>query len=236
MKKECVAMLLAGGQGSRLYVLTGSMAKPAVPFGGKFRIIDFPLSNCTNSGIDTVGVLTQYQPLVLNEYIGNGQPWGLNSSHGGVQVLPPYAKSKNSEWYKGTANAIYQNIGFLGQMKCRKASCHTTSYNHCIIILFHFISSFPLLRSAYFVTLQARAFLTAAHVRLKFPVRLTELHSPRFPVLLLICPMLLFSYLGRSAYFPLHKTSYPGSAFSALRKRQARLQRETRYLYLPRHI
>ena len=128
------------------------------------------------------------------------------------------------------------NIGFLGQMKCRKTSCHTASYNHCIIILFHFISSFPLLRSAYFVTLQARAFLTAAHVRLKFPVRLTELHSPRFPVLLLICPMSLFSYLGRSAYFPLHKTSYPGSAFSALRKRQARLQRETRYLYLPRHI
>ena len=128
------------------------------------------------------------------------------------------------------------NISFLGQMKCRKASCHTTSYNHCIIILFHFISSFPLLRSAYFVTLQARAFLTAAHVRLKFPVRLTELHSPHFPVLLLICPMSLFSYLGRSAYFPLHKTSYPGSAFSALRKRQARLQRETRYLYLPRHI
>ena len=128
------------------------------------------------------------------------------------------------------------NISFLGQMKCRKTSCHTASYNHCIIILFHFISSFPLLRSAYFVTLQARAFLTAAHVRLKFPVRLTELHSPHFPVLLLICPMSLFSYLGRSAYFPLHKTSYPGSAFSALRKRQARLQRETRYLYLPRHI
>ena len=112
-KKHCVAMLLAGGQGSRLMVLTENTAKPAVPFGGKYRIIDFPLSNCVNSKIDTVGILTQYQPLELNEYIGNGQPWGLNSSHGGVQVLPPYAKSKNSEWYKGTANAIYQNIGFI---------------------------------------------------------------------------------------------------------------------------
>ena len=92
-KKRCVAMLLAGGQGSRLMVLTENTAKPAVPFGGKYRIIDFPLSNCVNSKIDTVGILTQYQPLELNEYIGNGQPWGLNSSHGGVQVLPPYAKS-----------------------------------------------------------------------------------------------------------------------------------------------
>ena len=112
-KKRCVAMLLAGGQGSRLMVLTENTAKPAVPFGGKYRIIDLPLSNCVNSKIDTVGILTQYQPLELNEYIGNGQPWGLNSSHGGVQVLPPYAKSKNSEWYKGTANAIYQNIPFI---------------------------------------------------------------------------------------------------------------------------
>ena len=115
MAKEMIAMILAGGQGSRLYALTQKLAKPAVPFGGKYRIIDFPLSNCVNSDIDTVGILTQYQPLVLNEYIGNGQPWGLNSSHGGVQVLPPYAKSKNSEWYKGTANAIYQNIGFIDQ-------------------------------------------------------------------------------------------------------------------------
>ena len=112
-KKRCVAMLLAGGQGSRLLVLTENTAKPAVPFGGKYRIIDFPLSNCVNSGIDTVGILTQYQPLELNEYIGNGQPWGLNRSHGGVQVLPPYARSKKSEWYKGTANAIYQNIPFI---------------------------------------------------------------------------------------------------------------------------
>ena len=112
-KKRCVAMLLAGGQGSRLMVLTENTAKPAVPFGGKYRIIDFPLSNCVNSKIDTVGILTQYEPLELNEYIGNGQPWDLNSSHGGVQVLPPYAKNKNSEWYKGTANAIYQNIPFI---------------------------------------------------------------------------------------------------------------------------
>ena len=112
-KKRCVAMLLAGGQGSRLMVLTENTAKPAVPFGGKYRIIDFPLSNCVNSGIDTVGILTQYQPLELNEYIGNGQPWHLNRSHGGVQVLPPYARSKKSEWYKGTANAIYQNIAFI---------------------------------------------------------------------------------------------------------------------------
>ena len=114
-KKHCVAMLLAGGQGSRLKVLTENTAKPAVPFGGKYRIIDFPLSNCVNSHIDTVGVLTQYQPLELNEYIGNGQPWDLNSSHGGVSVLPPYARSKRSDWYKGTANAIYQNIPFIAR-------------------------------------------------------------------------------------------------------------------------
>ena len=115
MKKECIAMLLAGGQGSRLYVLTGAMAKPAVPFGGKFRIIDFPLSNCTNSGIDTVGVLTQYRPMELNSYIGSGQPWDLDSSSGGVHILPPYMGSKGGTWYKGTANAIYQNIGFIDQ-------------------------------------------------------------------------------------------------------------------------
>ncbi len=113
IKKECVAMLLAGGQGSRLYALTQDMAKPAVPYGGKYRIIDFPLSNCVNSGIDTVGVLTQYQPLVLNEYIGNGQPWGLDTAHGGVHVLPPYESAAGKAWYSGTANAIYQNIGFV---------------------------------------------------------------------------------------------------------------------------
>lgn len=106
-------MLLAGGQGSRLYALTKDMAKPAVPYGGKYRIIDFPLSNCVNSGIDTVGVLTQYQPLVLNEYIGNGHPWGLDRVHGGVHVLPPYESSSGKSWYEGTANAIYQNISFI---------------------------------------------------------------------------------------------------------------------------
>ena len=106
-------MLLAGGQGSRLYALTKKLAKPAVPFGGKYRIIDFPLSNCVNSGIDTVGILTQYQPLELNEYIGNGQPWDLDRLYGGVHVLPPYQKATGSDWYKGTANAIYQNINFI---------------------------------------------------------------------------------------------------------------------------
>lgn len=111
--KECIAMLLAGGQGSRLMVLTEHIAKPAVPFGGKYRIIDFPLSNCVNSDIDTVGILTQYRPLVLNDYIGNGQPWGLNRNYGGVHILPPYAGSEKSEWYKGTANAIYQNLHFI---------------------------------------------------------------------------------------------------------------------------
>ena len=113
MKKECIAMLLAGGQGSRLYVLTENMAKPAVPFGGKFRIIDFPLSNCTNAGIDTVGVLTQYRPLELNSYIGSGQPWDLDRDDGGVHILPPYQSASGASWYKGTANAIYQNIGFV---------------------------------------------------------------------------------------------------------------------------
>ena len=111
--KECIAMLLAGGQGSRLYALTRKLAKPAVPFGGKYRIIDFPLSNCVNSGIDTVGILTQYQPLVLNDYIGNGQPWDLDRLYGGVHVLPPYQTATGSDWYKGTANAIYQNINFI---------------------------------------------------------------------------------------------------------------------------
>ncbi len=114
-KKECVAMLLAGGQGSRLYALTQNVAKPAVPFGGKYRIIDFPLSNCTNSGIDTVGVLTQYQPLVLNDYIGNGLPWDLDRTYGGVKILPPYQGKDSADWYKGTANAIYQNMKFIEQ-------------------------------------------------------------------------------------------------------------------------
>ena len=114
-KKTCVAMLLAGGQGSRLGVLTKTVAKPAVPFGGKYRIIDFPLSNCTNSGIDTVGVLTQYQPLELNAYIGSGAPWDLDLTNGGVFVLPPYQKAKGSDWYRGTANAIYQNMAFIEQ-------------------------------------------------------------------------------------------------------------------------
>lgn len=113
--KECVAMILAGGQGSRLGILTQNVAKPAVPFGGKYRIIDFPLSNCAHSGIDTVGVLTQYQPLELNTYIANGQPWDLDRTNGGVFVLPPYTSAEKGEWYKGTANAIYQNLGFMEQ-------------------------------------------------------------------------------------------------------------------------
>ena len=112
-KKECIAMLLAGGQGSRLYDLTKQIAKPAVSFGGKYKIIDFPLSNCINSGIDTVGVLTQYQPLALNEYVCNGAPWDLDRMRGGLTVLPPYQGNKTSDWYKGTANAIYQNINFI---------------------------------------------------------------------------------------------------------------------------
>ena len=112
-KNECVAMLLAGGQGSRLGVLTKNIAKPAVPYGGKYRIIDFPLSNCANSGIYTVGVLTQYQPLELNDYIGSGKPWDLDRHVGGVHVLPPYQRNQGGDWYKGTANAIYQNIPFI---------------------------------------------------------------------------------------------------------------------------
>ena len=113
IKKKCVAMLLAGGQGSRLYALTQKVAKPAIPYGGKNRFIDFPLSNCINSGIDTVGVLTQYQPMVLTEYIGNGQPWDLDKMHGGVHVLPPYQTAAGASWYEGTANAIYQNMAFI---------------------------------------------------------------------------------------------------------------------------
>ena len=116
-KKECVAMLLAGGQGSRLYALTKKTAKPAVSFGGKYRIIDFPLSNCINSGMDTVGVLTQYQPLQLNEYIGNGLPWDLDRTFGGVKILPPYQGQKGGDWYKGTANAIWQNMEFINRYR-----------------------------------------------------------------------------------------------------------------------
>lgn len=115
VKKEIIAMLLAGGQGSRLHVLTNNRAKPAVPFGGKYRIIDFTLSNCSNSGIDTVGVLTQYKPLELNAYIGTGQPWALDRLNGGIQVLPPYVTGADGQWYKGTANAIYQNIQYIDQ-------------------------------------------------------------------------------------------------------------------------
>ena len=117
VSKDCVAMILAGGQGSRLGALTKNVAKPAVPFGGKYRNIEFPLSNCVHSGINTVGVLTQYQPLELNRYIGNGNPWDLDRSHGGVYVLPPYQSAKAGEWYKGTANAIYQNLSFLESFK-----------------------------------------------------------------------------------------------------------------------
>ena len=114
MKKTCIAMLLAGGQGSRLYALTQQAAKPSVPFGGKYRIIDFPLSNCANSGIDTVGVLTQYRPLQLNSYIGNGQPWDLDVAEGGVYILPPYLGANDQgSWFTGTANAIYQNMAFI---------------------------------------------------------------------------------------------------------------------------
>ena len=111
--KKCVAMLLAGGQGSRLGVLTSKIAKPAVPYGGKYRIIDFPLSNCVNSGIDTVGILTQYKPLELNDYVGSGKPWDLDRSSGGVHILPPYQGQHGGNWYKGTANAIYQNLEFI---------------------------------------------------------------------------------------------------------------------------
>ena len=113
MRKKMMAMLLAGGQGSRLYVLTKDLAKPAVPFGGKYRIIDFPLSNCVNSGIDTVGILTQYEPFELSEYIGNGQPWDLDRMGGGAYVLPPYQRNTGRDWYKGTANAIYQNLKYI---------------------------------------------------------------------------------------------------------------------------
>lgn len=117
-KKKCIAMLLAGGQGTRLYALTTKIAKPAVSFGAKYRIIDFPLSNCTNSGIDTVGVLTQYEPLILNEYVGDGRPWDLDRTNGGVHTLSPYQAKKGGEWYKGTANAIYQNLHFIQKYDC----------------------------------------------------------------------------------------------------------------------
>ena len=130
--KRCVAMLLAGGQGSRLGVLTRDMAKPAVPFGGKYRIIDFTLSNCINSDIDTVGVLTQYRPLELNSYIAGGQPWDLDRNEGGVFILPPYVTGKTGEWYKGTANAIYQNLAAPGAGK--RPLCTRSAWRYSVWI------------------------------------------------------------------------------------------------------
>ena len=143
-KKKCIAMLLAGGQGSRLYALTNKIAKPAVSFGGKYRIIDFPLSNCVNSGIDTVGVLTQYQPLVLNDYIGNGQPWDLDRAFGGVHILSPYQGKHSSDWYKGTANAIYQNIHFIKQFDpdyvLVLSGDHIYKMNYSMMLNFHILN------------------------------------------------------------------------------------------------
>ncbi len=143
-KKKCVAMLLAGGQGSRLYALTSKIAKPAVSFGGKYRIIDFPLSNCVNSGIDTVGVLTQYQPLLLNSYIGNGQPWDLDRTFGGVHTLPPYQGKQSSDWYKGTANAIYQNLRFINQYDpdyvLVLSGDHIYKMNYALMLNYHILN------------------------------------------------------------------------------------------------
>ncbi|HZK02687.1 MAG TPA: glucose-1-phosphate adenylyltransferase [Anaerovoracaceae bacterium] len=140
-KKEMIAMLLAGGQGSRLGILTKDIAKPAVPFGGKYRIIDFPLSNCINSGIDTIGVLTQYRPLELNAYIGSGQPWDLDRLYGGVFILPPYVDGKGGEWYKGTANAIYQNMNFIDLYNPKYvlilSGDHVYKMNYDIMLRFH---------------------------------------------------------------------------------------------------
>ena len=144
-KKKCVAMLLAGGQGSRLYALTNNIAKPAVSFGGKYRIIDFPLSNCVNSGIDTVGVLTQYQPMILNYYIGNGQPWDLDRTFGGVHILPPYQGKNSSDWYKGTANAIYQNLRFINQFNpdyvLVLSGDHIYKMNYSIMLNYHILNN-----------------------------------------------------------------------------------------------
>ncbi len=143
-KKKCVAMLLAGGQGSRLYALTNNIAKPAVSFGGKYRIIDFPLSNCVNSGIDTVGVLTQYQPLILNDYIGNGQPWDLDRTFGGVHILSPYQGKHSSDWYKGTANAIYQNLHFIKQFDpdyvLILSGDHIYKMNYSLMLNYHILN------------------------------------------------------------------------------------------------
>ena len=144
-KKKCVAMLLAGGQGSRLYALTSVIAKPAVSFGGKYRIIDFPLSNCVNSGIDTVGVLTQYQPLELNDYIGNGQPWDLDRTFGGVHILSPYQGKTSSDWYKGTANAIYQNLHFIKQFDpdyvLVLSGDHIYKMNYSVMLNYHILKN-----------------------------------------------------------------------------------------------
>jgi glucose-1-phosphate adenylyltransferase len=139
--KNCIAMLLAGGQGSRLFALTEKIAKPAVSFGGKYRIIDFTLSNCVNSNIDTVGVLTQYQPLILNDYIGNGQPWDLDRNLGGVHILPPYQAKEGSDWYKGTANAIYQNMHFINRYKPRNvlilSGDHIYKMDYSLMLEYH---------------------------------------------------------------------------------------------------
>ncbi len=146
-KKECVAMLLAGGQGSRLYALTQKTAKPSVSFGGKYRIIDFTLSNCINSGLDTVGVLTQYQPLLLNDYIGNGLPWDLDRTFGGVKILPPYQGNQHADWYKGTANAIWQNMEFINRYDAKYvlilSGDHIYKMNYAKMLDFHKLTGTP---------------------------------------------------------------------------------------------
>lgn len=157
-KKKCVAMLLAGGQGSRLYALTNNIAKPAVSFGGKYRIIDFPLSNCVNSGIDTVGVLTQYQPLILNDYIGNGQPWDLDRAFGGVHILSPYQGKHSSDWYKGTANAIYQNMHFMKQFNpdyvLVLSGDHIYKMNYATMLNYHIVNGADCTIAAYKVPIK----------------------------------------------------------------------------------
>ncbi len=157
-KKKCVAMLLAGGQGSRLYALTNNIAKPAVSFGGKYRIIDFPLSNCVNSGIDTVGVLTQYQPLILNDYIGNGQPWDLDRAFGGVHILSPYQGKHSYDWYKGTANAIYQNMHFMKQYNpdyvLILSGDHIYKMNYASMLNYHILNEADCTIAAYKVPIE----------------------------------------------------------------------------------
>lgn len=199
-KKEMIAMLLAGGQGSRLGVLTSRVAKPAVSFGGKYRIIDFPLSNCINSGIDTVGVLTQYRPLRLNAHIGIGIPWDLDRNEGGVTILPPYEKNTNSEWYTGTANAILQNIDFMDMYNpdyvLILSGDHIYKMDYEVMLDFHKANNADVTLAAMPVPIEE-----AKRFGILLPMRTEELRNLKKSLRILVLTLLQWEFISLTGRF-----------------------------------